>query len=102
MEDTNKLEQELERTKLELAILYEVSNAMRTTLQLDEILYIILTGVTAHAGLGFNRAVLFLINETDGIIEGKMGIGPESGEDAERVWKRIEREQMDLEDLISA
>ena len=65
MEELAKMRQELERTKTELGILYEISNAMRTTLKLDEILYIILTGVTAHIGLGFNRAILFLINEKD-------------------------------------
>lgn len=92
---------ELERTKLELAILYEVSNALRTTLKLDEVLYIILTGVTAHTGLGFNRAVLFLVNEKDNIIEGKMGIGPETGEEAKMIWSQIETQKMDLDDLIS-
>jgi len=102
MEETSKLKNELERTKLELGILYEISNAMRTTLKLDEILYIILTGVTAHIGLGFNRALLFLINEKDGLIEGKMGIGPETGEEANRIWGLIEGEKMDLEDLINA
>jgi diguanylate cyclase (GGDEF)-like protein len=102
MEELIKTKGELERTKTELAILYEISNAMRTTLKLDEILYIILTGVTAHIGLGFNRAILFLVNEKNGLIEGKMGIGPENGEEANRVWKQIELEQMDLDDLISA
>jgi len=102
MEELNKLQNELERTKLELGILYEISNAMRTTLRLDEILYIILTGVTAHTGLGFNRALLFLINEKDGLIEGRMGIGPETGEEANRIWSLIEGEKMGLEDLIEA
>ncbi len=102
MEELTKIKQELERTKIELGILYEISNAMRTTLKLDEILYIILTGVTAHIGLGFNRAVLFLINEKDGIIEGRMGIGPENAQDAGRIWNQIEQNQMDLDDLINA
>jgi hypothetical protein len=75
---------------------------MRTTLKLDEILYIILTGVTAHMGLGFNRASLFLMNERDGLIEGRMGIGPENWEEANRAWTRIEMEKMDLDDLINA
>lgn len=101
MEELTKLKQELERTKTELGILYEISNAMRTTLKLDEILYIILTGVTAHIGLGFNRALLFLINEKEGLIEGRMGIGPDSGEEANRIWSQIEEEKMDLDDLIS-
>lgn len=95
------IKQELERTKTERAVLYEVSNAMRTTLKLDEILYIILTGVTAHTGLGFNRAILFLVNEKGGLIEGKMGIGPENGEEAKRIWSQIDTQKMDLEDLIS-
>ncbi|MEK6728271.1 MAG: sensor domain-containing diguanylate cyclase [Candidatus Omnitrophota bacterium] len=101
-EDLNKIKEELERTKMELGILYEISNAMRTTLKLDEILYIILTGVTAHIGLGFNRAILFLVNEKEKIIEGKMGFGPESGEEANRIWTQIEQEKMNLEDLINA
>lgn len=101
-EEILKLKTELERTKTELAILYEVSNAMRTTLKLDEILYIILTGVTAHIGLAFNRAILFLVNSKDNIVEGKLGIGPENEEEANSIWRQIEQEQMDLEDLINA
>ncbi len=101
MDEIAKIKQELERTKVELGILYEISNAMRTTLKLDEILYIILTGVTAHIGLGLNRALLFLINEKEGLIEGKMGIGPETGEEANQIWTQIEEEKMNLEDLIN-
>ena len=102
MEELNKITKDLERARLELAILYEISNAMRTTLKLDEILYIILTGVTAHAGLGFNRAILFLVNERENLIEGKMAIGPETGDDANRIWSQIEHQKMGLDDLISA
>ncbi len=102
MDDLARIKLELERTKSELTILYEISNAMRTTLKLDEILYIILTGVTAHIGLGFNRAVLFLVNEKDNLLEGKTAIGPESGEEANRVWKYIEQEKVDMENLINS
>lgn len=102
MDELIKNKEELERAKKELTVLYEISNAMRTTLKLDEILYIILTGVTAHIGLGFNRALLFLVNEKEGLIEGKMGIGPENGEEANRAWTQIEQEKMDLDDLINA
>jgi diguanylate cyclase (GGDEF)-like protein len=102
MDEILKAKQELERTKTELGILYEVSNAMRTTLKLEEILYIILTGVTSHTGLGFNRAMLFLLNDKDGIIEGKMGIGPDSAESAGGIWKQIEQNKMGLDDLINA
>lgn len=102
MDKDKNIQNELERTKFELGILYEISNAMRTTLNLDEILYIILTSVTAHTGLGFNRAMLFLINEKENTLECKLGIGPESWEEADRIWKRIDQEKMGLDDLIGA
>ncbi len=93
---------EMERARQELMLLYEISNAMRTTLELDQILYIILTACTSHEGLGFNRAMLFLVNDKGSEIEGKMGIGPHSGEEANLIWKGIESQRLSLEDLINA
>ena len=52
---------ELAKARSELEMLYDISNAMRTTLNLEEILYIILTAATSHTGLSFNRAMLFKI-----------------------------------------
>src|SRR3989338_952847 len=101
MEDKN-IQLQLERSRAELLMLYEVGNAMMTTLRLDEMLYIILTAVTAHDGLGFNRAMLFLVNEKDNALEGKMSIGPDTGEEANKIWKQIEAEQMTMDDLIAA
>lgn len=101
MEKKN-LQEIIDRVRAELRIFYEIGNAMRTTLKLDEILFIILTGVTAHEGLGFNRAMLFLVNEAENTLEGKTGIGPHSGEEAGRIWRQIEAEKMTLEDLTSA
>lgn len=97
----SNLSDQLNQAQEELAILYDISNAMRTTLELNHILYIILTGVTSHTGLSFNRAILFLINKKDRILEARMAIGPESGEEAARIWSHIETEKKDLEDLIA-
>ena len=96
------LRRELERARAELVVLYEISNAMRTTLKLDEILYIILTGATAHAGLGFNRAMLFLVNEAERELQGTMGIGPDTGDAAHQIWRNIDTQRTSLDDLISA
>ncbi|MDD5617486.1 MAG: sensor domain-containing diguanylate cyclase [Candidatus Omnitrophica bacterium] len=93
--------QELNKAKAELSILYEISNAMHTTLKLDEILYIILTGATAHIGMGFNRAMLFLVNKNLSVLEGKMGIGPDTSEEADSIWKGIDTRKTGLNDLIS-
>jgi len=101
-EELDKIAHDSEKIKSELWLLYEVSNAMRETLELEQILYIILTAVTSHEGLGFNRATLFLVNENDDTLEGKMGIGPHSIEEANRIWHSIEEKRMTLEDLINA
>jgi len=97
-----QLKMDFEKVKSELWLLYEISNAMRTSLELEKILFTILTAVTCHEGLGFNRAMLFLVNKSENVLEGKMGIGPHSIEEANRIWKSIEERKMTLEDLINA
>ncbi|MCK5260336.1 MAG: sensor domain-containing diguanylate cyclase [Candidatus Omnitrophica bacterium] len=91
---------ELTRARRELSVVYEISNAMRTTLDLDHILYIILTSVTSHTGLGFNRAILFLENKIERCLEPRMAIGPESLEDAQKIWEYISDHNQALDDLI--
>ncbi len=91
-----------DRIKRELSVLYEVSNAMRTTLKLNQIFYMILTALTSHEGLGFNRAMLFLVNDKEDFLEGKMGIGPHSGEEANSIWRGIEMAKLSLEDLLNS
>ncbi|MFA5146338.1 MAG: diguanylate cyclase [Candidatus Omnitrophota bacterium] len=102
MEKEKNLKQELERLEWEFALLYEVSNAMRTTLKLDQIFYIILTALTSHEGLGFNRAMLFLVNEKENVLEGVMGIGPHSADEAGKIWHAISQRRMTLDDFIAA
>ena len=94
------LKKACEKAQAELGMLYEIGNAMRTTLDLEQILYIILTAVTSHVGLSFNRAMLFLVNEKENNLEGKMGIGPDREEDAGEVWSYIEKHKLGLDQLI--
>lgn len=98
--DGETIQAKLGRANRDLAVLYEISNAMRTTLDLDHILYIILTCVTAHTGLGFNRGILFLINPKERCLEPQMAIGPDSGEHAQKIWQYISDVKPHLEDLI--
>ncbi len=99
-EENQYLKEELERARSQLYIFYELTKAMRTTLRLDEIVYIILTGLTAHEGLGFNRAVLFLADEAKSQMNGFMGIGVVDLAEADNIWRSIEQQKMDLYDLI--
>lgn len=93
-------QEELSKARAELEMLYDIGNAMRTTLNLEEILYIILTAATSHTGLSFNRSMLFLVNEKENRLEGKMGIGPDSAEDASKIWAHIEKNKIGIDELI--
>ena len=101
-ESEKTLKQELKRLEWEFSLLYEISNAMRTTLNLDGVLYIILTALTSHEGLGFNRAMLFLVNEKEGVLEGIMGIGPHTAEEAGKIWHAVSESKMTLDDFLSS
>ena len=96
-----RLQEELRKARQELLLLYEIGNLIRTTLLLDEVIYLILSAVTSHEGLGYNRAMLFLVNESGTFIEGKMGIGSvKAGETIPIAWKMIEQNKITLEGLL--
>lgn len=95
-----QLKQELQKAKAELWLMHEISNAMRATLNLPEVLYIILSAVTFHEGLGFNRAMLFLANKSRSSIEGVMAIGSNNTEEAYAIWQKIEEENLSLDKIV--
>ena len=100
MLNNSEIPNDIRKNQSALLMLYEIGNAMRSTMRLDEILYIILTSVTAHEGLGFNRAMLFLINEKTNMLEGRMGVGPNSGEEANNIWQHLKNEKTSLDKLL--
>ena len=101
IQENNNVVEQLAKARQELSILYEISNAMHKTLELEQILFIILTGVTSHSGLGFNRAILLLLDAQGKQLEGVFGIGPDNVEEARRIWGLIDERKMDLDDLVN-
>lgn len=85
----------------ELSMLYHINTAMRSTVKLDRLLKIILTGVTIGGGLGFNRAILFLINEATNQLRGIMGVGPSNPDEANKIWSRKSNENRPLAEMIT-
>ncbi len=84
----------------ELSILYHINTAMRSTVKLNRLLRIILTGVTIGGGLGFNRAVLLIVNERAQTLRGMLGIGPSSAEEASQIWQNKAATQKSLVEMI--
>ncbi len=90
----------LEKKINELSILCELGKALQSTLNLEEILQIVLIGVTAGEGLGFNRAFLLLLNRSKTRLEGRMAIGPSSPEEAKRIWDFLSTRRRSLEEIL--
>ena len=84
----------------ELSILYHINTAMRSTVRLNKLLRIILTGVTIGGGLGFNRAVLLMVNERAQTLKGMLAVGPGSGEEANKIWQKNVEQQRTLVEMI--
>ncbi|MCZ0701668.1 diguanylate cyclase (GGDEF)-like protein [Natronobacillus azotifigens] len=85
----------------QLNVLREVSVAMQQTRDLDKILHIIITSVTAGHGLGFNRAMVFLYESENNLLQGIMGIGPLNAKEGFERWKEIAQKKYRLIDLIA-
>jgi PAS domain S-box-containing protein len=98
--ESSKKKAELEEAIFELSIMSQVSEVLSSTADLDEVLKVLMTGVTANQGLGFNRAFLFLADNDEEYLEGKIAVGPGSPEEAGQIWSRLSREQRSLKELL--
>lgn len=88
------------RTK-QLSTLWELSKALLTTVNFERIVEMTLTAITIGDGLGFNRAMIFLVNEKDRVLEGTMAVGPDDAEEAGRIWSSLSRKKETLLELIT-
>lgn len=84
----------------EISILYEIMRASSSTLELDDVLKVILTGLTFGDGFGFNRAFLLLPDENIEFLEGKTAVGPSSYEEAWKIWQQVSEEEISLKDIL--
>jgi PAS domain S-box-containing protein len=94
------LRDQLEGRVWELSVLREISDALASTMKLQEVLRMILVAVTAREGLGFNRA-FFLLTE-EGVLRGTAAVGPSSAEEADRIWPHVQGERLSLLEWVKA
>lgn len=80
-----------QRMLSQLGILYEISDYIQAAGDLDKILHVVLTGVTAGYGLGFNRAALLLMDDRREYLVGRMGIGHLEESEARQDWAQHHR-----------
>ncbi|BCA80724.1 GAF domain-containing sensor histidine kinase [Desulfuromonas sp. AOP6] len=68
------LSAENDRKFREISLLYRISRAMHSTLRLNELVHLILSAATVKEGGGFERAMLFTVNERSGTLQGMLGV----------------------------
>jgi len=95
-----RLEKILQENIADLSTINEISEALLTSKDLDDILGIILIGVTASQGLGFNRAFLLLADPDRNALVGKLAVGPSNPEEAGRIWNEVQQKYHTLRELF--
>ncbi len=98
--EKKRVEKELIRRSQEMSRLFFISSAMRSTLELNKLLRMVLTAVTMSDGMGFNRAILFLLHDEGRTLKGVMGVGPATPEEAWRIWDDLSLKSKTLDDIM--
>ena len=85
-----------------LKFITSITEGILSSLELDELIYVILSGITSGKGMGFNRAFLFLLDENRRSLTCKMAVGPADRKQAHKIWEEIESLQIDLKVLLQS
>ncbi len=88
------------RQTYRLQLMHEIGRLFQQSLDIDRVLLSVLTCITAGSALGFNRAFVFLLDESGKTLEGRMALGPSSAEEASRIWSEISQHEMTLLQLL--
>ncbi|MDD2851548.1 MAG: histidine kinase dimerization/phospho-acceptor domain-containing protein [Desulfuromonadaceae bacterium] len=89
----------LDNKSLEIRFFHELGSVLQSSVDLDEVLSVALTAITAGKGFGMNRAFLMLTDREAGVLRGYLGIGPRDIGEASQVWNEITQNDMDLQTL---
>ena len=90
---------QVESRNREIKSLHEVSLVLQTSVDMDEVIAMALTAITAGKGFGLNRAILLLVDKERQNLNGYFAVGPRSPEDAGRIWHEIEERNLSLPEM---
>jgi len=99
--EISNMAQENEKRVAQLSSLWEFNKALLTTVNFERILQLTLMAITIGEGLKFNRAMLFLVNEKNRTLEGAIAVGPDSAEEAGRIWAALSQRKGPLSEQIT-
>ncbi len=83
----------------EIRFLHELNVVLQTSLDLDEILSVAMTAITAGKGFGMNRAFLLMTDKERQFIKGYLGVGPRDYDEAWQIWRDINQNDLTLREM---
>lgn len=90
----------LDSRNMEIQFLHEIGALLQTSLlELDEVLSVALTAITAGKGFGMNRAFLLLADKERRTLKGSLAVGPRTYEEAWEIWEEIGRTDFSLKEM---
>ncbi len=89
----------IESRNREIKFLHEVSLVLQTSVDMDEVIAMALTAVTAGKGFGLNRAILLLVDKERQNLKGYFALGPRRREEAGPIWREIEQRDLTLREM---
>ena len=92
----------LDNKTLEVRFLHELGSVLQSSVDLEEVLSVALTAITAGKGFGMNRAFLLLVDRDHAMLNGHLAIGPRNFEEACQAWDEIASNDMDLQTLAQS
>lgn len=85
----------------DLAFELMVTKAILRSLSIDQVLYVVLSGVTSGEGLGFNRGLFLLADDGQRSLRTAMAVGPIHKQEAHRIWEDMVEKSLTLEALLT-
>ncbi len=89
------------RKDYQINLISQVTESIQRDEEINRILYTILYGITSGAGLGFNRAMLFLLDQKKKFLVGETSVGPDSMEEAIEIWNSMPPGGIDTAELMN-
>ncbi|MBT1074779.1 sensor histidine kinase [Geobacter grbiciae] len=89
----------LDSREREIKFLHEISLVLQTSVDLDEVLSVVMTAITAGKGFGMNRAFLLLADKERKFLRGYLGVGPRNDGEAWEIWEEIQRDDFTLKEM---
>lgn len=89
----------LNTRNLEIQFLHEIVIVLQTSMELDEVLSVAMTAITAGKGFGLNRAFLLLTDEERQNLMGYLGVGPRTYQEAWQIWEEIGKHDSSLREM---